>query len=51
MLFDYDVNDLGSIFTYAKRLEGQTFQNIEDQYEASLRKGYFDDVVLCQENG
>ncbi len=43
MLFDYDVNDLGSIFTYAKRLEGQTFQNIEDQYEASLRKGYFDD--------
>ena len=42
MLFDYDVNDLGSIFTYAKRLEGQTFQNIEDQYESSLRKGYFD---------
>lgn len=32
-LFDYDANSIDSIYNYAKKLEGMTFQEILDEYE------------------
>ena len=40
MLFDYDDRDQNSIFEYAKKLEGMTFQDIFDEYNKSLQKNY-----------
>ena len=38
MLFDYDDRSIDSIFEYAKRLEGMTFNEISDEYNHSLKK-------------
>lgn len=40
MLFDYDDRDQNSIFEYAKRLEGMTFQDILNEYNNSSKKAY-----------
>lgn len=40
MLFDYDDRSIDSIFEYAKRLEGMTFNEISDEYNHSLKKFY-----------
>lgn len=40
MLFDYDDRNIDSIFQYAKRLEGRTFNEISDEYNHSLKKFY-----------
>ena len=37
-LFDYDDRSIDSIFEYAKRLEGMTFNEISDEYNHSLKK-------------
>ena len=39
-LFDYDDRSIDSIFEYAKRLEGMTFNEISDEYNHSLKKFY-----------
>ena len=40
MLFDYDDGSIDSIYAYAKRLEGMTFQDILNEYEKSINKYY-----------
>lgn len=40
MLFDYDDRSIESIFDYAKKLEGMTFQEVLDEYEKSVQKSY-----------
>lgn len=40
MLFDYDDTDVKSIFNYAKKLEGMTFQQVLDEYNNSSQKYY-----------
>lgn len=40
MLFDYDDKSIDSIYQYAKKLEGMTFQEILDEYENSSQKYY-----------
>ncbi len=40
MLFDYDDRDQESIFNYAKKLEGMTFQEVLDEYNKSQQKRY-----------
>ena len=32
MLFDYDDTNIDSIFEYAKKLEGMTFQQVIEEY-------------------
>lgn len=40
MLFDYDDTDIDSIYEYAKKLEGKTFQQVLDEYNKSSQKYY-----------
>lgn len=40
MLFDYDDTNIDSIFKYAKKLEGMTFQEVLDEYKKSSQKIY-----------
>ena len=40
MLFDYDDTNLESIFNYAKKLEGMTFQEVLNEYNNSVQKLY-----------
>ena len=40
MLFDYDDRDEQSILKYAKRLEGKTFKDIQEEYNQSSVKYY-----------
>lgn len=40
MLFDYDDTSVDSIYNYAKRLEGMTFNQIFDEYQNSVQKYY-----------
>lgn len=40
MLFDYDDTDINSIFEYAKKLEGMTFQQVIDEYNHSPKNFY-----------
>ncbi len=35
MLFDYDDNDINSIYSYAKKLESRTFREIKNEFEES----------------
>lgn len=42
MLYDYDDKDAKSILEYAKKLEGKTFKDIENEYEKSIYKNYED---------
>lgn len=39
-LFNYDDTNIQSIYDYAKKLEGMTFQEIWDEYESSEQKYY-----------
>ena len=39
-LFDYDDSSIESIYKYAKRLEGMTFNEILQEYEKSPIKSY-----------
>lgn len=39
-LFDYDDTNIESVFSYAKKLEGMTYQEIVDEYEKSPIKSY-----------
>lgn len=40
MLFDYDDTNIDSIYEYAKKLEGMTFQQVLDEYNGSSQKHY-----------
>lgn len=40
MLFDYDDTDINSIFEYAKKLEGMTFQQVIEEYNRSPKNFY-----------
>ncbi len=40
MLFDYDDTNIDSIYEYAKKLEGMTFQQVLDEYNSSSQKYY-----------
>lgn len=46
MLFDYDDTNIESIYNYAKKLEGMTFQEILDEYESSDAKYYVNPKTL-----
>ena len=40
MLFDYDDTNIDSIFEYAKKLEGMTFQQVIEEYYRSPKNFY-----------
>ncbi|MBF1115365.1 MAG: restriction endonuclease, partial [Solobacterium sp.] len=40
MLFDYDDTNIDSIFEYAKKLEGMTFQQVIEEYKRSPKNFY-----------
>lgn len=39
-LFDYDDSNVESVYEYAKKLEGMTFNEILEEYEKSPYKSY-----------
>lgn len=39
-LFDYDDSNIKSVYSYAKKLEGMTFNDILEEYERSPIKKY-----------
>ena len=49
MLFDYDDTNIDSIFKYAKKLEGMTFQEVLDEYKKSSQKIYINPLQASNE--
>ena len=49
MLFDYDDTNIDSIFEYAKKLEGMTFQQVIDEYKKSSQKIYINPLQASNE--
>ena len=49
MLFDYDDTNIDSIFKYAKKLEGMTFQEVLDEYKKSSQKLYINPLKASDE--
>lgn len=49
MLFDYDDTNIDSIFEYAKKLEGMTFQQVLDEYKKSSQKIYINPLQASNE--
>ena len=49
MLFDYDDTNIDSIFKYAKKLEGMTFQEVLDEYKKSSQKIYINPLQTSNE--
>lgn len=49
MLFDYDDTNIDSIFKYAKKLEGMTFQQVLDEYKKSSQNIYINPLQASNE--